>query len=374
MDLDLNDEQQMLRDLVRDLCTNLSSPETVRKLEDDPTGFSPELWTQLADLDLIGLLIPEKFGGSGMSLIEGAVVYQEFGRALASSPHLVSAIFAGDLLARCGTDEQQQSWLPRIAKGDAIMSVAWVEPDNGFGPTGVQVRATEDPSTGQLVLTGLKRHVAFASAADALLVPVRVGDAPTDIAIVIVDTKADGLALRQQMTMASDTQHEATFTNVRVGAPNVIPGGWGAWAHTLDRAMVLTAAQAIGGAQAALDITVQYAKDRVQFDKPLGAFQAISHYLADAKTAIDGGEVLVYEAAWSGAEGRSDAPKLAAMAKLFAGQTYRDTTAMAQQVHGGIGFTLEADIQLYFRRAKALQLSWGDDRYCEERIAAALLD
>ncbi len=374
MDLDLNDEQQMLRDLVRDLCTNLSSPETVRKLEDDPTGYSPEFWTQLAELDLIGLLLPEEFGGSGMSLIEGAVVYQEFGRALASSPHLVSAMFAGDLLARCGTDGQKQAWLPRISKGDVIVSVAWIEPDNGFGAAGVQIAATVDPATGDLTFSGVKRHVAFGAAADALLVPVRVGDGPTDIAIALVDARADGVALRQQMTVASDTQHEVTFTDVRVAAANVIPGGWAGWQATLDRVMVLTAAQAIGGAQAALDLTVQYAKDRVQFDKPLGAFQAISHYLADAKTSIDGGEVLVYEAAWAGAEHRSDAPKLAAMAKLFAGQTYRDTTAMAQQVHGGIGFTLEADIQLYFRRAKALQLSWGDDRYCEERIAAAVLD
>ena len=136
--------------------------------------------------------------------------------------------------------------------------------------------------------------------------------------------------------------------------------------------IVMLAAQAIGGARYALDITVQYAKDREQFDKPLGAFQAIAHYLADAATAVDGGEVLVYEAAWARANGRS-IERLAPMAKLFACKTFRDVTAMAQQVFGGVGFTLEYDIQLFFRRAKQLQISWWDDRALEDLIAESVL-
>ncbi len=137
--------------------------------------------------------------------------------------------------------------------------------------------------------------------------------------------------------------------------------------------MILLAAQAIGGAQHALEITVQYAKDREQFDKPLGAFQALAHYLADAKTAVDGGTLLVHEAAWARANGRP-VGRLAPMAKLFACQTYRDVTAMAQQIFGGVGFTVEYDIQLYFRRAKQLQISWCDDRRLEELIASEVLD
>ena len=136
---------------------------------------------------------------------------------------------------------------------------------------------------------------------------------------------------------------------------------------------ILAAAQAVGGAQYALEITMQYAKDREQFDKPLGAFQALAHDLANAKTAVDGATLLVHEAAWARAEGR-DVSRLAPMAKLFACQTFRDVTAMAQQIFGGVGFTLEYDIQLYFRRAKALQVSWWNDRECENRIAAAILD
>ena len=155
-----------------------------------------------------------------------------------------------------------------------------------------------------------------------------------------------------------------------MGAPG---SGWHTWNDVMHDGIILLAAQAVGGARYALEITVQYAKDRFQFDKPLGAFQAIAHYLADAVSTVDGAETLVWEAAWARTEGRSVA-RLAPMAKLFACQTFRDVTAMAQQVFGGVGFTLDYDIQLYFRRAKQLQISWWDARYLEELVAADVLD
>ena len=372
MDLDLNDEQQMLQGMVRDLCANLSSPEAVRKLEDDPVGYDEQFWRQLAELDLLGLLLPEAHGGSGMSLIEGVVVFTEIGRALAPSPLFVSSVLCGGVLAASDNADARDEWLPQIARGQAVFSAAWLEPENGFGPQGVQLRSAVG-ADGSFTITGQKRHVAFAAVVDRFLVPVRVGEGVTDVAILLVDARADGITLTQQTTVASDTQYRVDFDGVTVPASAQV-GDWATWATALRDAMVLAAAQAIGGAQASLELTVQYAKDRVQFDKPLGAFQSLAHYMADAKTCIDGGEVLVYEAAWAAAEGKPEAAKLAAMAKLFAGQTYRDTTAMSLQVHGGIGFTLECDAQLYFRRAKSLQLNWGDDRYCEDLIAAAVLD
>jgi alkylation response protein AidB-like acyl-CoA dehydrogenase len=184
------------------------------------------------------------------------------------------------------------------------------------------------------------------------------------------------VTLRQQFTLASDTQYEVIFENValsghdRIGAPGT---GWATWQDVLEPALVLLAAQAVGGARYALEITNQYAKDRRQFDKPLGAFQALAHNLADAVTNLDGAEQLVHEAAWAGASGRS-LRSLAPMAKLFACRTFRDITAMAQQIFGGIGFTLDFDIQLYFRRAKQQQMMWSNDRSLEDAVAAALLD
>ncbi|MCX7621610.1 MAG: acyl-CoA/acyl-ACP dehydrogenase [Acidimicrobiales bacterium] len=374
MDLEFTEEQEMLRNLVRQVCSDHAPLTVVRELEDDPVGYQVDLWKQLANLDLIGLLIPTEYGGSGMSLIEGAIVYEEFGRALAPLPHFVSAVLSAGAIARGGTDEQKQNWLPSLASGDSIFSVAWLEPDNSFRPSGVQMRAIPNTTGTEFTLRGVKRHVQFARAADHLVVLARCGDDLTDLGLFVVPTSAPGLMLEQQFSIASDPQFKATFEDVTVPASHRLPGGWDAWEATMFDAVVLAAAQAIGGAQYSLDITVQYSKDRVQFDKPLGAFQALAHYMADAKTTVDGGQVLVWEAAWARANGRPEGAKLAAMAKLFCCQTFRDVTAMAQQIHGGVGFTLEYDIQLYFRRAKALQLNWWDTRELEERIATAVLD
>jgi alkylation response protein AidB-like acyl-CoA dehydrogenase len=280
-------------------------------------------------------------------------------------------VISGGVIAHAGTDEQQATWLPAVAAGDAIVSPAWLEPGGGFGPEGVQLRALPDGDGWRLA--GSKRHVPFARGCDRLLVLARTA---AGIALLLVDPGADGLTLEQQRTIASDTQFRVDFDDVRVAHDALVgtpDGGWPAWDAVMHDGIILLAAQAVGGARQALDITVQYAKDRRQFDKPLGAFQAIAHYLADAVTAVDGAETLVWEAAWARDAGRSHA-RLAPMAKLFACQTFRDVTAMAQQVFGGVGFTVEYDIQLYFRRAKQLQLSWWDDRYLEELIAADVLD
>ncbi len=375
MDLDFTDEQDMLRKVVRDMCSSPAITAGVRELEDDPTGYSPDFWDQLTRADLLGLLIPEAHGGSGMGLLEGFIVAEELGRSLVPSPWYVSSVLAAGVIARVGTDDQQSAWLPRIASGDAVLTVAWLEPGNGFRPGGVQLDATADGD--DLVLNGTKRHVFFASAADRLVTLVRTGPAETDVAVVLVDPNADGVTLTQKLSIASDTQYDVAFDGVRVAGSDRLGGvgvnAWEGWDATMHDGAILAAALATGGATYTLEITNQYAKDREQFDKPLGAFQAIAHYLANAKTNIDGATLLTQEAAWTRSEGR-DVTTLAPMAKTFACRTYRDVTAMAQQVFGGVGFTVDYDVQLYFRRAKALQLNWWDDRECERRIAHAVLD
>lgn len=374
LNLDFTEEQDMLRDMVRGLLAQYASLEAVREAEDDPVGYSAELWAQLAELDLLGLLLPAEYGGSEMSMLEGVIVYEEFGRALAPTPHLVSCVLSAGAIVRGGSAEQKEGWLPRIAKGEVILTPAWLEPENGFGPTGVQVRAVADGEG--FTISGTKQHVQFASSADRLVVLARTGDAPTDVDLFLVDPTAEGVTLTQKMSISSDTQYRVDLDGVQVSAGDRIGAagsGWATWEKVMEEGMVLAAALATGGTEHALDITVQYSKDREQFDKPLGAFQALSHYMADSKTALDGGKVLVYEAAWAHSQGRSLA-SLAPMAKAFTCTTYRDTTAMAQQIFGGVGFTLEYEIQLYFRRAKQLQISWNDTRRCEELIAAAVLD
>jgi alkylation response protein AidB-like acyl-CoA dehydrogenase len=374
VNLDFSEEQIALREMVRGLCAEHAPPAAVRRMEDDPKGYTDEFWKQQGQLGLLGLLIPEEYGGSAQSLLEAALVYEEFGRSLAPSPHFPSAVLGAGAILAAGSPQQKRDWLPKLASGEAILTPAWLEPRRGFGPRGVQLRA--EPSPGGFLLTGEKRHVLFASSATRLLVLARTGPADEDLGLFLVDPAATGVSLKQQRSLAADTQYDVRFAGVRVPAESRIGAagsGWATWDRVMHDAIILLAAFAIGGAERALEITVQYAKDREQFDKPLGAFQAISHYLADAATLVDGGRTLVYEAAWARTAGRSIA-RLAPMAKLFACQTWRDVTAMCQQVWGGVGFTIEYDIQLYFRRAKQLQITWWDTRYLEERVAALVLD
>ena len=285
MDLDLNEEQEMLRGMVRGVCSSYANLETVRELEDDPIGYPAELWKQMAELDLIGLMIPAEYGGSEMSALEGAVVYTELGRALAPSPHFVSAVMAAGVLLRAGTDEQKQAWLPRIVSGDAIVTTAWLEPGNGFGPRGVQARATR------------RRRRVRARRRRSGTCP-SPGPRPRSSCWRVRATGDDrrrplprrprgrGRQLEQQLTSASDTQYAGDArrrSGSRVGTHRRRRrrGGRHGTTTMLD-GVIMLAAQAVGGARYTLEITVQYAKDREQFDKPLGAFQAIAHYLADA--------------------------------------------------------------------------------------------
>ena len=379
LDLDFTHEQDMLRDMVRGLCGEFSPLERVRALEDDPDGIARDLWQRFGDLGLCGLMVPESAGGSGMSLIDGVVLYEELGRSLAPLPHFVSCVLAAGAVIEAGTPTQQDELLGLIASGEAIATVAWLEPGGGYKPRGVQLAARADAGSDGFVLDGSKAHVPFAAAADLLIVLARTGNGDADIDLFMVPADASGLSIEQRMSISSDTQYLVTFDRVpvpgtaRLGASGSEAGtGWSAWQRTMHAGAILAAAQAVGGAAYALEITVEYAKTRRQFDKALAEFQAISHYLADARTALDGARLLVCEAAWAYSTGRST-ERLAPMAKLFACRTYRDITAMSQQVFGGIGFTLEYDIQLYFRRAKQLQLSWWDQATCEDRVADAVL-
>ena len=370
LDLDFTPEQDMLRAMVRGLCTEHAPLSLVRSLEDDPVGIAADLWKRLAAADLCGLLVPAEHGGAGMTTLDGAVVYEELGRALAPTPHFVSCVVSAGALVAGGTDAQRAEWLPRVAAGEAVLTPAWLEPDGGFGPRGIRAHAIPDGDGYRL--SGTKRHVAFAANADRLLVAARTGEAPGDVDLFLVAPDAPGVTLTQQLSLASDSQYRVDLDGVRVDGAERLAGRWAAWEEARDDALILLAAWAVGAADRVQEITVQYAKDREQFDKPIGAFQSIAHYLADRQAELDGARTLVHEAAWARATGRSVA-RLAPMAKLFAAKVARDLTATAEQIHGGNGFTVDYDVQLYFRRAKALQVSWWGDRYLEEMIAADVL-
>ena len=323
-------------------------------------------------------MVPESAGGSGMSLLDGVVVYEELGRSLAPVPHFVSCVLSAAAISEAGTAAQQAELLGGIASGETIATVGWLEPGGGYKPRGVQLAARANGDG--FVLDGSKEHVQFAAAADLIVVLARSGDRDTDIDLFVVEADALGTEPRSADVdlvghpVPGNPRRRARSRRRPPGQRRRTPvgAGWEAWQRAMHAGAILAAAQAVGGASAALEMTVEYAKERRQFNKALAEFQAISHYLADARTALDGAQLLVYEAAWALSTGRST-EQLAPMAKLFACRTYREVTAVCQQVFGGIGFTVEYDIQLYFRRAKQLQLSWWDPATCEDRIADAVL-
>ena len=276
LDLDFTHEQDMLRDMVRGLCGEFSPLERVRALEDDPDGIARDLWQRFGDLGLCGLMVPESAGGSGMSLIDGVVLYEELGRSLAPLPHFVSCVLAAGAVIEAGTPTQQDEMLGLIASGEAIATVAWLEPGGGYKPRGVQLSARAAADSDGFVLDGSKAHVAFAAAADLLIVLARTGNGDADIDLFMVPADASGLSIEQRMSISSDTQYLVTFDRVavsgtaRLGASGSEAGtGWSAWQRTMHAGAILAAAQAVGGAAYALEITVEYAKTRRQFDKAL---------------------------------------------------------------------------------------------------------
>ncbi|MBK7950848.1 MAG: acyl-CoA/acyl-ACP dehydrogenase [Deltaproteobacteria bacterium] len=371
MDLDLTEEQQMVIDMTRGMLAEHSTTAIVRDMEDDPKGYPDALWKQMSELGLNGLLIPEAYGGGGQTLLEGAFVYEEIGRAMAPTPHFVSCVMSAGVLLEAGSEDQKKAWLGRIANGDAILTPAWLEPERGFGEAGIALKATADGDG--FKLNGRKRLVAYASSAERLVVLAR-SNAGVDL--FLVDPRAKGVQMKQLLAQGREAQYQVDFADVKVAAADRIgaPGsGWKTWNTVMLQGIILLAASAVGGAARCLEETVVYANQRVQFDKPLGAFQALAHYMADASTRIDGGRVLVHEAAWNHAQGRSIA-RFGPMAKLFCCETYRETTRVCAQIWGGVAFTIEYDQQMFFRRAKALQLSWWDGPYLEELIAKDVLD
>ncbi len=371
MDLNFTPEQEMLRSTVRDFCKRRSPPAVVREMEGHEIGYSQALWQEMADLGLLGLALPESCGGLGQGPLELTVLYEELGRALCPSPHFTTAVLAAGVIQRAGSAAQRDAWLGRLAEGKAIIACAWLEPDRGCEAAGVQATAVRSGDT--WTLAGTKLFVPFAHVADRLLVLARSAEG---VELFLVDPKAVGVRLSRLVTMAGDPQFEVALDGVSVPETERlgVPGqGWTTWEEVLQLGLVCLGAQAMGMAQMALEMATQYSKERVQFGRPIGSFQAIAHYLADVATEVEGGKTLVYQAAWTLAEGLPPG-RLAAMAKLYTGESCRHATAVAQQVYGGMGFIKDVDIQLYFRRAKQLQLLWGDARFLEERIAASVLD
>jgi alkylation response protein AidB-like acyl-CoA dehydrogenase len=373
MDLGLSEEQEMLKNFARDFLEKEVPEKYVRDMEEDERGYSPENWSKMAEQGWQGLIIPEDQGGTGLGFLDLIVLLEEFGRALVPGPFIPTTLAAITLLEG-GSDAQKQQYLPRIASGEAIGTVAITEPSARWDAEGIQLAAKKEGDA--YVLNGTKLFIPDAHVADLLIVAARTGgQGEQGVSVFVVDAKSSGISTEVLKTIASDKQCEVKFENVRVPAANLIGAegqGWDLLQKVILKATVMECAYLVGLAQMDFEISVNYAKERVQFGRPIGSFQAIQHKCADMVTDVDGARFIMYRAAWSVAEGEPDAPLNVHMAKAWCSEATRRVVAHGQQIHGGIGFTKDYKIQLYFRRQKRSELMWGDADFHREKVADAL--
>ena len=372
MDLGLSEEQELLKTNARDFLEKECPESLVREMEEDEKGYSPDLWKKMAEQGWQGLLVPEQYGGAGFGYLDLIVLIEEFGRALVPGP-FISTVVGGTLpLMIGGTDEQKSQYLPQIASGNAIWTLAYTEPSARFDTEGIALEVKDDGN--DVVLNGTKLFIRDANVADFFtVVGRRPGTRGDDgIELVIVPAGTPGVTINMLKTIASDKQAEVKFENVRVPKANIIPGGIETLRRVQRKATIIECAYLVGLAQMDFEISVQYAKDRIQFGRPIGSFQAIQHKAADMVTDVDGSRFIMYRAAWSVDQEEDDADMYVHMAKAWVSEATRRVVAHGQQIHGGIGFTKDYKIQLYFRRQKAAELAWGDSDYHRELVADGL--
>jgi alkylation response protein AidB-like acyl-CoA dehydrogenase len=372
MDFSLSEEQEMLRKMARDFLEKECPKALVREMEEDEKGYSPELWRKMAELGWIGLVFPEQYGGEGLSFLDLAVLIEEMGRALVPGPYVSTVVYCGSAILAAGTDEQKQELLPKIARGDLILTLALTEPSATYEPAGIEVKAVPDGD--DFIINGTKLFIPDAHVADYLLCVTRTGesaDGEDGITLFLVDARSEGISCEPLKTIASDRQFQVSFKGVRVPRKNMLGEagrGWDIVKEFLPRATLAQCALMVGGAQQVLEMTVDYAKERVQFGSPIGSFQAIQHKCADMATDVDGCRFITYQAAWMLSQGLPCAAQVS-MAKAWVSDAYRRVCVEGHQIHGGIGFIKDHDMQLYYRRAKLNELAFGDADYHRELVA-----
>jgi len=372
MDLALREEQEMLKKTAQGFLENKCPKTLVREMEKDEKGYSTELWHEMAELGWMGLVIAEKYGGMGMKFLDLAILIEEMGKFLVPGPFLPTVVYCGLPIAAHGTEGQKQEFLPKIAGGSIIMTLALTEPSADIEARSIETRAVADG--GDYVLNGVKLFVPDAHVADYLLVVARTMESEDEdrgITLFLVDAKSAGIGYTVLSSIASDRQCEVVLENVRVPESNILgelDRGWQIIPKVLEQAAVAQCAIMVGGAQAVLDMTVAYAKERIQFHRPIASFQAVQHKCANMLVALEGSRYITYEAAWKLSENIPAAMEVS-MAKAWVSEAYRQICAEGHDIHGGVSYMVEHDMQLYFRRAKAAELAFGDGDIHREKVA-----
>jgi len=366
-----SEEQEELRRIVRQFLDSKSPESVVRELMETESGYDESMWNQMAEqMGLQGLIIPEEFGGSGYSYIELIVVLEEMGRALLPAPYFSTVALATNALLHSGDDAAKKEFLPGIASGETIATVAFTEDNGRWDEQGITMTATKPSGGGSgdgYTLSGTKMFVIDGHTANLLIVAAR-GD--NGVSLFTVPADADGVTRTPLSTMdQTRKQARVEFNNTPARLLGSEGGGWQTLERMLDLAAVALSAEMVGGAQKCLDMSVEYAKVRVQFGRPIGSFQAIKHKCADMLLEVESGKSAAYYAGWCAAELNDELPSVASLAKAYCSEAYFHAAAENIQIHGGIGFTWEHPAHLYFKRAKSSELLLGDPTYHRELLA-----
>jgi alkylation response protein AidB-like acyl-CoA dehydrogenase len=344
-------------------------------MAEDEQGHPLQLWQKMGQLGWMGMIIPEEYGGAGAGFIDLIVLLEEMGRACLPGPFFSTVVLGGLTVLEAGSEEQKQEILPKLAEGELLLTLALTEATATYAAEGIQTKATQ---TGEgFLIQGTKLFVPDAHVSDYLICAARTKETEISeegITLFLVDPKSPGVSCTLLETIAGDKQCEVVFDNVRVPSRNVLGAlneGWPILDKVLEKAVVAQCAEMVGGARQVLEMTVEYATERMAFGHPIGSFQAIQHYCADMLVDVDGCSLLTYSAAWRLGEGLPAAQEVA-MAKSLTNEKFKRIAALGIQIHGAIGFTEEHDLPLYFKRAKAWEISLGDTGFHLDKIAKAV--
>jgi alkylation response protein AidB-like acyl-CoA dehydrogenase len=371
MDLRFTETQEILKKMARDFLTTECPKTLVRKLEQSEEGYSPEVWKKMAELGWMGLIIPEEYGGMGYTFQDLVVLLEEIGRNILPGP-LIATVTSTFPVLEAGTEEQKKDLLPKVARGELILTTALLETEGVFDASGIAVRAA--PKGNDFIINGTKLFVEMAHVANYILCVARTKDGASPekgITLFIVDSKTPGISCEVMPTIAADKLCEVRFKDVAVPKKNILgklDEGWPIVEMMLRKGAIAKCAESLGAIETCVEMTVAYSKERGQYDRPIGAFQALQHIMADMWTAMETSRYLVYEAAWMESEGLPCA-KEASMAKAYVNEVYKDVSKWAVRVHGAIATSADHDIPLYYRRSKAADIAFGGTDFHREIVA-----
>lgn len=375
MDFDFDERQEMLKKMARDFLIAHCPKSLVREMETDEKGYSPELWRKIAGLGWLGIAIPKRYGGEEGSFLDLVVVLEEVGRACFPGPFFSTVVLGASAVLEAGSEEQKEYILQKVAQGDLFLTLALSEQYSQHNLDSLTTRASAKKD--RYVISGTKLFVLDAHVADYMVCVCRTRDDINNgqgVSLFLVDSKSQGIACTPLQTIGGDKQYEVVFDEVAVPPQSLLgelDQGSNYIKKVLQKATVAKCAEMIGGAQQVLEMTISYAKERVQFERPIGSFQAIQHHCANMAMDVDGATLITHQAAWMLSQGLPCTNEIA-MAKAWVSDAYQRVVALGQQVHAGVGFIIDHNMPLYFRRAEAAAVAFGDASFNREVVAQEL--